>query len=399
MRTHFAVRQSPANTTKREKVDSITIKQASRPHKLRLMDNDEVEKLRQKRKRRKTKSANSEGVSNSADSEGVKDSEGVTDPKTMDLDLDPKHTDPSPNTTDQPINEETTAQNKSTDHRHSRSGRIIKPKKRLIEAMVVEETNETEKPTLERIENELFAYLAIPEQEDMIAHKATTDPDTMYWHQAMKEPDKDQFIKASIKEVNDQMDNGIFSIVPATEVPKGVKPLPAVWQMKRKRDIRSRKVKKWKARLNIDGSRMSPDQYDLTYAPVASWNSIRLLLALTTLHKWHTIQIDYVLAFPQAPVERELYMKIPVGFEVPGANPNDFVLKIHRNIYGQKQARKVWNSFLVNKLKGLGFKQSATDECVLYKGNVMYVLYTDDSILAGPDRAELEKVIEEISNS
>ena len=363
------------------------------------MDNDEVEKLRQKRKRRKTKSANSEGVSNSADSEGVKDSEGVTDPKTMDLDLDPKHTDPSPNTTDQPINEETTAQNKSTDHRHSRSGRIIKPKKRLIKAMVVEETNETEKPTLERIENELFAYLAIPEQEDMIAHKATTDPDTMYWHQAMKEPDKDQFIKASIKEVNDQMDNGIFSIVPATEVPKGVKPLPAVWQMKRKRDIRSRKVKKWKARLNIDGSRMSPDQYDLTYAPVASWNSIRLLLALTTLHKWHTIQIDYVLAFPQAPVERELYMKIPVGFEVPGANPNDFVLKIHRNIYGQKQARKVWNSFLVNKLKGLGFKQSATDECVLYKGNVMYVLYTDDSILAGPDRAELVKVIEEIEES
>ena len=106
--------------------------------------------------------------------------------------------------------------------------------------------------------------------------------------------------------------------------------------MKRKRDIRTRKVKKWKAQLNIDRSKMRPDQYDLTNAPVASWNSIRLLLGLTTIHNWHTIQIDYVLAFPQAPVERELYMEIPKGFEVPGASRKDFVLKIHRNIYGQK---------------------------------------------------------------
>ena len=96
----------------------------------------------------------------------------------------------------------------------------------------------------------------------------------MYWHQAMKEPDRDKFVTARIKEVNDQISNGIFLILPATDVPKRVKLLPAVWQMKRKRDICSWKVKKWKACLNIDGSRMSPDQYDLTYAPVASWNLI-----------------------------------------------------------------------------------------------------------------------------
>ena len=74
------------------------------------------------------------------------------------------------------------------------------------------------------------------------------------------------------------------------------------------------------------------------YAPVASWNSIRTLLALTAVHGWHTKQLDYVLAFPQAPVEREIYMKVPAGVEVENGKRSDYVLKLHRNVYGQHQA-------------------------------------------------------------
>ena len=78
--------------------------------------------------------------------------------------------------------------------------------------------------------------------------------------------------------------------------------------------------------------------YDLTYAPVASWAIIKLLLALTLILGWHTVQLDYVLAFTQAPVEREMYMKIPKGIEVAGAsNPANYCFEIKRNIYGQKQ--------------------------------------------------------------
>ena len=108
-----------------------------------------------------------------------------------------------------------------------------------------------------------------------------------------------------IKEVKDQAGNGNFSVIHISEVPKGATILPAVWQMKRKRDIRTRKVKKHKARLNIDGSRMIKGvHYDQTYAPVASWNSIRLLLTMVAIHGWHTTQLDYVQAYPQAPVEK-----------------------------------------------------------------------------------------------
>ena len=80
-----------------------------------------------------------------------------------------------------------------------------------------------------------------------------------------------------------------------------------------------------------------------------------------------------------------------------GPDQRDSVLKIHRNIYGQKQAGRVWNKYLVSKLvQGLGFKQYRVDECVFYRGKTLYVLYTDDSLLAGPDKDEIEKVIDDL---
>ena len=97
-------------------------------------------------------------------------------------------------------------------------------------------------------------------------------------------------------------------------------------------------VYKWKARLNVDGYCMVHKRnYDQTYTPVASWNTIRLLLILVLVHSWHTIQLDYVLAFTQAPVDRNLYMKIPKGFEVEGANRGEYIFKIKKNMYGQKK--------------------------------------------------------------
>ena len=239
-----------------------------------------------------------------------------------------------------------------------------------------------------------------PMNKHILALKATTDPDTMYLHEALKEKDKSKFLDAMEKEVKDQLQNGNFTIMHIDDVPGDKTILPAVWQMKRKRDIRSREVKKYKARLNIDGSKMKKGvHYDQTYAPVASWNSIRVLLAMVAAKGWHTRQIDYVLAFPQAPVEKEIYMRIPKGFEVPNTDPKEYVLKLNRNVYGQKQAGRVWNKYLEDKLVNqLHFKQSKIDDCVFYRGSTMYVLYTDDSILAGPSEEEINDIIADIKS-
>ena len=90
---------------------------------------------------------------------------------------------------------------------------------------------------------------------------------------------------------------------------------------------------------------------------------------MVAIHGWHTTQLDYVQAYPQTPVEKELYMRIPKGIELEGGNSKQHVLKLHQNIYGQKQAGRVWHQYLKKKLiKQIGFNQSKIDECIFYKG-------------------------------
>ena len=86
--------------------------------------------------------------------------------------------------------------------------------------------------------------------------------------------------------------------------------------MKRKRHIKTNSIYKWKARLNVHGGKQVKDvHYWETYSPVVKWSSIRLFLTLAIIKGWHTRQVDFVLAFPQADIETDLYMAIPRGFE------------------------------------------------------------------------------------
>ena len=116
-------------------------------------------------------------------------------------------------------------------------------------------------------------------------------------------------------------------------------------------------------------------------------------------NNWTTVQLEYVAAFPQAPVNRECFMRVPMGIKI--TEPGDWVLRVKKNIYGQKQAGRVWNKYLVEKLMSpeVEFIQSKHDECVFYKGNAIYVLYTDDIILTSPDPQELQDIIKLIAKS
>lgn len=283
----------------------------------------------------------------------------------------------------------------------TRAGRITRPPKWLIESMAAQG----------EVEGEILCHSAMSQLNDheweegyktLLAYKASSDPDTMYLHQAMRQKERKQFKQAMESEIKAQYENGNFTIVRRSTIPKGATVIPMVWQMRRKRDIKTRRIKQYKARLNIDGSKTTKGiPYDKTYAPRATWNSIRLLLTLATQHNWCTKQLDYVLAYPQAPLDKELYMKIPKGTHVEGVeHDDDYVLKLERNIYGGKDAGRIWNQYLVNKLvHQVGFTQSKTDECVFYKGQVIYVLYTDDSIIAGPDPKEVASVIQQIKDA
>ena len=135
---------------------------------------------------------------------------------------------------------------------------------------------------------------------------ASTSPDKLYYHQAMKAPDAKQFSRAWVEEVKSRHENGHWAVVPRSKIPSGMKIVPSVWAMKRKRRIATREIYKWKARLNVNGGKQ---EYGVhfweTYSPVVQWTSIRMFLILSILQYWHTRQLDFVLAYPQADAETE----------------------------------------------------------------------------------------------
>lgn len=105
------------------------------------------------------------------------------------------------------------------------------------------------------------------------------------------------------------------------------------------------------------------------------------------------------MAYPQAPIEQTIYMELPAGVEVTKGSPKDYVLELKKNLYGQKQAGRVWTQYLTKGLLNLGFEQSKVDECVFYRGSTTFLVYVDDGILIGPDKYEIDKIIKELQKT
>ena len=47
-----------------------------------------------------------------------------------------------------------------------------------------------------------------------------------------------------------------------------------------------------------------------TYAPVVNWINVRVLLAIAIIYELPNISIDFVLAFPQADLDVDVYMEL-----------------------------------------------------------------------------------------
>lgn len=281
------------------------------------------------------------------------------------------------------------------------SKRINLPVQRLMHACTSEMiTSDDITAEILALENIYPDYKTKLEENPLLAFKATADPDTLCYHEAMRQPDRREFITAMEKEVNDNLKKETFKILHRSQVPEGATVLRSMWQLRRKRHMSTQEIKKWKARLNVDGSQMIRGlHYDQTCAPVAKWSLIRLILILSLIKKWTTRQLDYNLAHTQAPIERNLCIKIPPGYTIENGDPKDYVLQLKRNLHGQKQAGRAWYLHLRKTSLQLGFSQSRHDECLFYRNKVTYVVYTDDTIITAPTNKKIEVAIQDMRNA
>ena len=295
----------------------------------------------------------------------------------------------TPETPDQPPTGTSPTQDQPPS-RVSRSGRKINRPARLIDELANYSVCEGE------VLSVAHEYDIQDAMADPFAFAASSDPDTMYLHQAKREPDWANFKQAMKEEVRAHEDNKHWELIPKHQVPEGEQILPSVWAMKRKRRISTRKVYKWKARLNVHGGKQTKGvNFWETYAPVVSWTSIRLFLILSVLKGWHTRQIDFVLAYPQADIECDMYMEIPQGFNFGGSRVTH-CLRLKKNIYGTRQAGRTWNQHLHAGLMDRGYTQSDIDPCVYYKGKCIFLVFVDDGIYLGPDDDDITKLIQEL---
>ena len=94
-----------------------------------------------------------------------------------------------------------------------------------------------------------------------------------------------------------------------------------------------------------------------------------------------------------------MYLKLPDGIDTESGNSRTHVLKLLQNMYGQNQAGKVWADFLSGNIFKIGFERSNTDECMFYRGNLVFLAYVDDGIFVSLDGTSIDNVIKELQDS
>jgi hypothetical protein len=119
---------------------------------------------------------------------------------------------------------------------------------------------------------------------------------------------------------------------------------------------------------------------------------------LGILFNWALRQVNFVMAYPQAPIKMDMYMELPTEIHTKHGNSKDHILKLLANIYWQKHAGGVWNSYLITKLREINFKQSLIDNCIIYRDDIIFIVYVINGIFLGPSDQQLRDIINELRN-
>ena len=245
------------------------------------------------------------------------------------------------------------------------------------------------------------------DQVDWMSYQAVTtpktkgkkgaDPDFPTVQQAMVRPDWEDWRAAMIKEINTLTEMGTWSVVPRTvATAKGAKIIKSTWALRLKR-APSGEATKHKARLCVRGDLETPEDYGESFSPVVQWSTVRLMLILSIVHGLHTRQVDYVNAFAQADLQREVFMELPQGVESPNAEP--CILQLHKSLYGMSDAPLMFFELLKKNLVEVGFKQmDLIDPCLFVHKHAICVTYVDDCLWFGRDERQLDKLISQMKD-
>ena len=214
------------------------------------------------------------------------------------------------------------------------------------------------------------------------ANDACGDDEPSSYTEAMSRPDAAQWRAAIDSELDSLKRTGTWTLTP---LGAGRHAIGSRWVLKIKRKADGT-VDKYKARLVAKGyAQKAGIDYDETFAPVAKFTSIRMLLALAAHHDLEIHQMDVKTAFLNGDLDVDIYMEQPEGYNTSARGDRRLVCKLQKALYGLKQAGRAWNEKMVDALLQLQFTPLDSDSCVfVHRGDsyVMFIaLYVDDLLL------------------
>jgi hypothetical protein len=183
-----------------------------------------------------------------------------------------------------------------------------------------------------------------------------------------------------------------------TDLPRGHNAITLKCVFKLKRD-EAGAIVKHTARLVARGFVQREDiDFDDTFALVARMESVCLLFALATQEGWRVHHMDVKSAFLNGDLKEKVYVHQSPGFVISGKEGK--VLRLHKALYGLRQAPRAWNAKLDSTLKGMGFGQSPHEAAIYRRGNegntLLVGVYVDDLVITGTKDADVAAFKEEM---
>jgi hypothetical protein len=161
-----------------------------------------------------------------------------------------------------------------------------------------------------------------------------------------------EWLAAMHKELEALKAKGVYEEV--DKIPAGRKPVQCKWVLRIKRD-QNGQISRFKGRLIAKGfTQIFSQDFTFTFAPVARWESIRSILCIATLHDFELRHIDVKNAYLNAPLHKEIYMVAPDG-------SGSKYWRLHKGLYGLRQAGRQWYLHLHEAYCNLGFIRCESD--------------------------------------
>jgi hypothetical protein len=141
------------------------------------------------------------------------------------------------------------------------------------------------------------------------------------------------WVNAMHEELENFERNQVWTLV---EPPRDVNVIGTKWGFQNKQG-EDGEIMRNKAHLVAQGySQVEGLDFGETFAPVAHFEAIRILLAFATFKGFKLYQMDVKSAFLNGVIYEEVYVSQPPGFKNP--KYPDRVYKLSRALYGLKQA-------------------------------------------------------------